>query len=257
MIPSDQRPPGEDWLVRRIVDLEREVRELKAGRRLEAASIGAGGVTVNGGAIDIKDGTLRLRHANGTDLLFLGPGVIGAEPVRYLRIRRPDGSTVLYTYGSDDGDGFWAMYDKQDNIILSDDGASGQGLARPYLPIPWASHSQSAITDTTTSAAFTGLLSTRYKKQHPKIWAQILCQASDATTAGEVRIIKTFTGDQIGATVTIPATGPGGFYALRQIGPADVPGTFSEEMELEVQARRTAGAGTIGVRMFGCYAQQS
>lgn len=57
MIPSDQRPPGADWLVRRVVDLERQVRELQAGRRLEAATIGAGGLTVAGGTIRVLDGS--------------------------------------------------------------------------------------------------------------------------------------------------------------------------------------------------------
>lgn len=45
-IVSDQVPPGQDHLIRRIVDLERQVREIAAGRRLESATIGAGGIRV-------------------------------------------------------------------------------------------------------------------------------------------------------------------------------------------------------------------
>lgn len=52
---SDQAPPGPDYLIRRITDLERQIRELVAGRRLEAASIGAGGITITGGSIRILD----------------------------------------------------------------------------------------------------------------------------------------------------------------------------------------------------------
>jgi hypothetical protein len=54
---SDQAPPGPDYLLRKIADLERQVRELASARRLEAATIGAGGLTIAGGAIRILDDT--------------------------------------------------------------------------------------------------------------------------------------------------------------------------------------------------------
>ncbi len=57
MLVSDQRPPSDDWLVRRIADLERQVRELQAGPRLAAATIGAGGLRiVNGGKLTVEGG---------------------------------------------------------------------------------------------------------------------------------------------------------------------------------------------------------
>lgn len=49
-------------IVRRVKELEAKVRELSAGRRLEAATVGAGGITVKGGNIRIMD-------ADGTTLL--------------------------------------------------------------------------------------------------------------------------------------------------------------------------------------------
>lgn len=52
---SDQAPPGQDHIMRRLADLERQVREMAAGRRLEAASVGAGGITIKGGSLRVLD----------------------------------------------------------------------------------------------------------------------------------------------------------------------------------------------------------
>jgi hypothetical protein len=52
---SDQAPPRDDYLLRRLADLERQVKELAAARRLEAATIGAGGITIKGGALRVLD----------------------------------------------------------------------------------------------------------------------------------------------------------------------------------------------------------
>lgn len=49
---SDQRP---GWINRRLTNLERKVRELSAARRLEAATVGRGGITVKGGDIFLED----------------------------------------------------------------------------------------------------------------------------------------------------------------------------------------------------------
>lgn len=54
MIPSDVvQSPGD--VMRRLNDLERKVRELEGARRLEAATIGAGGITIKGGSIRVVD----------------------------------------------------------------------------------------------------------------------------------------------------------------------------------------------------------
>lgn len=51
---SDQAPPGPDYILRKIATLEREVRELKAARRLEAATIKAGSLRVVDAAGELK-----------------------------------------------------------------------------------------------------------------------------------------------------------------------------------------------------------
>lgn len=48
-MPLHQSNNGPDWINRKLHELERRVRELAAARRLEAATIGAGGLTVTAG----------------------------------------------------------------------------------------------------------------------------------------------------------------------------------------------------------------
>ena len=80
----------------------------------------------------------------------------------------------------------------------------------------------------------------------------MLGRASDLTTAGEIRVIDE-DGTQIGTTITVPA----GAFAYYNIGPVAVPGTFKESKSLNLQARVTAGAGTIGVRGIFAEGRQS
>lgn len=78
-------------VMRRLAELERQVRELNAGRRLEAATIGQGGMTVKGeggitlkdggdlrieggGGVDISDGAVRVRNADGQIVAEMGRG---------------------------------------------------------------------------------------------------------------------------------------------------------------------------------------
>lgn len=51
---SDQAPPGQDYILRRLADLERQVRELSAARGLEAA-------TIKGGSLRVVDDTGALK----------------------------------------------------------------------------------------------------------------------------------------------------------------------------------------------------
>lgn len=60
-------------IMRRMRELERKVRELTAGRRLESASIGAGGLIVRGGNIDVQEGSMRLLDSGGNFLANVTP----------------------------------------------------------------------------------------------------------------------------------------------------------------------------------------
>src|SRR5690606_23833543 len=93
------------------------------------------------------------------------------------------------------------LYDVSDNYIVTDDVASGRGLARPYLPIMLGNV---APPDATTSlATFTPLVEGMAAVQHPVLFAYLLVWTSDASTAGEVRLMVS--GEQQGPTLTVQA----------------------------------------------------
>lgn len=100
--PSEQ-------LLRRISNLERQITDLQTARRLEAASIGRGGLTVKGGAIVIEDADGEEKMRLATDgLTILGVlEVLGQfdftdnEGFRRVRIRpvAEDAGNISYRSG--------------------------------------------------------------------------------------------------------------------------------------------------------------
>lgn len=230
----------------RLNKLEAEVRELRATRRLEAASIGAGGITVKDG------GTVKVIDAAGNTLAVLGDlsSVIGGR--RGVWLGRADGSPAIAVYGTGPDDtGFVGIYDLSGNYIITDDVYSRRGLGRPYLQLSVGEIT--APTATTTSGTFTDLLTGRNSVQHPVLYAYVLVRASDGTTAGEVRLA--LDGTAVGPTIAIAA----GEYAFKDVGPFRVPdpGTYGSLKGLAVQARRTAGAGNVGVRVMSILGLES
>lgn len=106
--------PGD--LVRRVHELEGLVRELVAGRRMESASVGAGGIrikdgggltVVDGGDIIIRgDGVLYLEDAEGQQIVYIGADVSGKQ---VFQLGRDNGDLMFATYGSDQwGRDFWS-----------------------------------------------------------------------------------------------------------------------------------------------------
>ncbi|WFE45296.1 hypothetical protein [Verrucosispora sp. WMMD1129] len=234
--------PGD--IMRRLRELEKLVEQLTAGRRLEAASIGSGGVTVKDG------GAIRVVDEDGTYLLWTG---LLSNGVRGTVMRRAGGGLAIATYGTGvAGDtGFVAMYDLADQYIVTDDVASGRGLARPYIPVPMGD--VTPPTATTTSADFVDLSAGLWPAQHPVLRAYVLVRSSDGSTTGEVRLVVD--GEQVGDVVPVTA----GLYAYRVIGPGAVPGVypFGSLRPVAVQGRRTAGSGDIGVRVMTLHGLES
>lgn len=238
-----------DPLMEEIRALRRRVAALETAAPLRSASISDGG-------------RLAIKSRDGVDQIILGRT---DDPSR----RAPDGNPqmVFYLYRStgepaltlEDAapavDGFQqylAIWDRAGNIIASDDTTSGQGLARPYLPVPFYPYlNPPAIT--TTAATFTTLMrSAAHAKQHPRIQVGVTVFADPGTT-GEVRLWDATHGVRIGSILTIPANS----WADYNIGPATLGGSHVDTIDLDIQARRIGGAGTIGVQVIGAFAVQS
>lgn len=190
-------------------------------------------------------GTLLAQYANSATALQVGPMTLSdGTPVHGFLIQRPGGQKAFWTYGEDAGaSGFWGLYDLNGDYIITDDAYSGRGIARPYIPLQVGDYS-SAPAATTTNASFEDVLLGVCPIQQPVLYAYLLVRSSDGSTTGEVRLA--LDGTAIGPTITVNA----GDFIAKNVGPFAVPdpGTYANLRTLTVQARRTAGTGTIGVR---------
>lgn len=282
MIVGDQRPPGADWLVKRVTDLERLVRELIAGRALEAATIGKGGIRVKdggsvtllgGGGVDIQDGgsvtvngggditvdddgevvirggQVLVEDDNGDRLIWLGQVPFGDGTTKpglvAFRSAADGGAVALSLY-----DGIFAVWDRQGHIVLSTDEVSGQGIARPWLPIPFAP-SDYIVWPGTASASFARVLEGSISRQQPKVDVLLSHTTDVPDTTGEVRLMCN--GTQLGPTVPV-----GFVIAYTEIGPLELPdGEFGEILEFTIEARRTAGTGKVRAMVSSAWSRQS
>lgn len=250
--PGSQIPATDvDALARRLRDLERDIASLKAN------TLGRNGISVNNGSGNLlaRIGEwaaglfgLRILYPSGATQMIAGEVLPGVVETRFLR---STGSYALIIGGNAGGHQYAAIYDRSNQAVLSDDTISGVGIGVPYIPAG-AFQSNSAPTDVTSSTVFVTLQTAQFSKMNPRMAIQVLGRASDGTTAGEIRVIDE-DGTQIGTTITVPA----GAFAYYNIGPVAVPGTFKESKSLNLQARVTAGAGTIGVRGIFAEGRQS
>lgn len=226
-------------IAQQLADLKRRIQDLESGNRAGATSVDKGSFAVASGSFTVSD------------LLEFGNVNFGAGASNGFIFYRADGTVMFTLGGGSNADQFWALWDNSGNIVVSDDGVSNQGLASPYIPIAFTSSAaNTTFPDNTTSGTFTGLLTARYVKQHPQVYCAVLVRTSDGTTAGEMQLAIGGGGPILSSVVSIPA----GSFGLLYVGPCAVPGQHQDEVELELQVRRTAGTGNVGVRMFGSYA---
>lgn len=240
-------------LEEKVSRLERLVAELQA----QVSQRGKLNV-VQGGALEVlrADGTpvarigeiagyvgVKVYYESGQIAFYSGEltdGTVGTV------MFRDDGTIAFSITGVPGQPQFAAIRDRAGTAIVTDDTTSGVGIGVPY--IPWGPFvSASVPTDTTTSTSFVTLQSALSAKMNPRITMQILGRSSDASTTGEIRVVDEG-GVQIGATISVAANA----FQYYNIGATTLPGAFKANKSLNIQARVTAGPGTIGVR--GIYA---
>jgi len=230
-------------------DIERQLRNLTSGRRLEDASIGARGLRlIDEGSITIFGGALRLTDATGSvGLLFFGRNDSGNPTWQFSF---PNGDSAFGLLGAS-GAGFWGGLDHGGNIILSNDAASGAGLARPYLNIPMypssaAQHQTGGpFWPATNSTSFVELMHGFTTIWHPRLAFGMGTAASGGAT--EWRLL---------VSGTLIASGSGnanGVYDIPDWGDSIKPG---HEKVIQVEVRNTAG-NVSWAQVDKCYGTQS
>ncbi|MFJ3793908.1 hypothetical protein [Kitasatospora sp. NPDC090091] len=185
-----------------------------------------------GGLADIGRTIDRLRRSTGERAAQLLP---------YLR--RTDTSVAL-SLGT-----AWQLYDKAGHPVVAEDAIAGQGLALPYLSMLWA---PARYTDwlATTSGTFEDIHRATIYKLQPYASVSIGHTTDVSGTTGELQV--TVAGRVIGSPTAVAFS-----QAAVTIGPFALTGDFKQQIELRVQARRTAGTGNVRVAVLASTGLQS
>lgn len=253
-LPAERLPHDLKSLSRKIAALERQFRERNAARRLEAATVGGGGLTVAEG------GRFTMQTPSGVRMVDVGQisgptwNHLDGSPQQAIHLRREDGSMAMSIRAQPSVQGVdtqaWTYWDRSGNPILAEDTTSGVGLALPYLPLaPWA---PARYTDwlSTTSSTFEDIHRATIYKMQP--WASV--------TVGHTTDVSGTTG-QIQLTIGGTAYGSPTSVAFQisavTVGPFQLPGDFRSQVELRIQARRTAGTGNVRCHVLASSGLQS
>lgn len=235
---------GPESLSEIIASLSKRVAALESGNQV-------GFTSIDTGALNVTSGILRVGNPT-TPAVYFGPVSDGFNTAQGFIFRRANGNTVFDLQGSLSAQ-FWVLLDDSGNNIISDDTVSEQGIARPYIPINYGVHYNKTIAVTTTSGTFEGMWLFRFKKQQPKVVIDPLFKCSDGTTAGEYQVVNNLTSEVIVDPTVISA----GLVGRLPTADFAVSGFHMQDCELELQVRRTAGAGSIGVEIYNAYGRQT
>ena len=250
------RQPSTTDLMSIIKDHARRLRKMETAPQLGNSSIGSGGIRVtDGGSIIADGGAVRVIGPNGQTSFYFGgitPRLADGTLQPGFILYRNDGTVAAALYDPTpdvDYQQFLALWDREQHIVVSDDTASGRGLATPYIPLPMGRARYTdwpAVTDATFVEVHRGLV----YRQHPRVVAYIRATTDVAGTTGEFRLMAD--GVQIGDTVDV------GFVVANNTVVGEWPvGEHLTGHVLTVQARRTAGTGNVRVECSAIYGIQS
>lgn len=224
---------------------------IKRVTALEQGNALAGGVVIGQGGFTAVDPT------TGNPVAEIGLGGFsdgsGRKQMR-TQFNRQDGTIafIIADLGTAPGHPFaqsLQMWDHGSHVWAADDILSGQGIARPYIPIG-AFVDNTVPVSTTTSATFTTLQTLVGYKQHPKVGGQILVYADSGTT-GTIQLV-----DQ-DANVLFTHTLASGEFAYVNYGPVALAGAHEASISLNIQGKVLTGAGKVGARGVAAVGVQS
>lgn len=228
----------------RIIELERQLAEVRKRVGLSSATISSGGLTIEGGFLKSID-------PEGQETLYVGPMTPNrpdASPQQAWVIRDDNGTARIFVWDDDPtGVGGYrqqvAINDSSNRRVFQDDKVTGNGLARPWLSMPMT---KPRFLDWPKCAinSWETLWECRMDKQHPKIWISIM-SAVEAGSAGQIRLMVG------GVQQFFRNVNPGTIY-MDEHG-ADIATPWGEEVQVNVDAIRTSGAGALGVEVRYCY----
>lgn len=249
--PNYPRDMASEWN-----KLKRDVKDAftSANLRTGMAKIGAKVIEVTGELALNAGAKLRARYANNNTAFLVGQHNNGVSPVEGVLIYRPNGQATFWSWGdSETGDGFWAFYDKNGNVILSDDGASGIGLGRPWLSYNVVRTQEFFLpSDIVTSSSFTPVHTISGNMQHPKIKMILYPYITDNDVA-QVRLRNPSSGATLYTSGNLSSPAP-----IINFTADHDEYSFSKEFKYDLEIRRVSGTGPgVGVTVAQAVGRQS
>lgn len=231
MPPTNGRPTD---LEAKVAELARQVDELRSGTISSA----------NGNVVLPPGKSLTVVDEDGSTLAHIGAlfrTLPDGTRETGVVLRRQDGAAALtVAYDGNVVDAYrqvLSLWDGAGNQVFGDDGASGQGLSRPYVPIGLARANLVEMPGV-TAATFADTEIGLFYKQHPKLLVRVNAGCDVSGTTGEVRVLLD--------DVVVDTTASLGFaVGFQTFGPFVVPGDHMSQHSIRIQARRTAGTGTV------------
>lgn len=227
-------------IMRRLKQLERKIHQLSTARRLESATIGEGGLEVEGsGRITISEGgSILVFDSAGNELFYVG----GFQDRGYgLSIWRPDGSKALDVIGDTENDPrTFTIYDRQENEIFSED-ETGRGISSPWISYPIQDSVDLSTRTQVTSSSFQEVSTSRIFRLHPEyfVTGEVIA-AGNAEGAYDV-IVEDRSDGSLHQMFT-QTIGPGGSYSFGEtIDPTPYVPNFLDSMNIHLRIRKTGG----------------
>ncbi|MFI7431327.1 hypothetical protein ACIBPB_30460 [Micromonospora sp. NPDC049836] len=240
--PNYPRDLASEWQ-----KLRRDVKGAytSANMRTGMAKIGARVIEITGELILNAGAKLAAKYENGVEAFTVRKAYLGEEPVGEVVIRRYDGTAALEVFGGPNEPGYFAINDQSGNIILSDDGATRQGLARPYLSYTFARTSILTVPqDLTTSSSFVPHATIMNIMQHPKLRVMVYV----TTNGSDVAQVRIKAGSGVVATSGNVTNG------WLELTGSHMNYNFGDTFQYDVEIRRVSGSSAQGVGFTPVYA---
>lgn len=208
-----------------------------------------GDVDVTDGSVNINGGILTVYDSAGNVVATIGTDSHGTG----FRSYRADGTPLMASMGAGGfGLNYTSITDRGSRNIIQDDVLHG-GIARPYLELGRMVDAAppGTVGGTTTSSAYVAVQTGFCVRWNPQVRWDAMVSSSTAATTGNVQLVDA-SGNVIGAPIPVPP----GAVSYVTLGPVLWPAlswTPGDAQYLTVQAQRTAGTGTIGVRTTGLW----
>lgn len=158
-----------------------------------------------------------------------------------------------YYFSAEPANGF-AVYDAAGNVVFAPDEVSGQGVARPYLPIPLPV--ATAYTSWPHTSSSGTIAESEFPGQNPKLtWTGLAIADAGTTGTVQVNVVDAATGTKVlsGASYSV---GSSGYTSISDaVGP--LPSPFLDRTFAVQVTASASGGGNVYAQLLTVFGTQS